>query len=251
MKISVVMAYYNRKNLLLNTLKSISESKCKDFEVIVVDDASDDDNRLEDLVNEFNFLNLIRLEPEDKWYKNSCIPFNKGFKKASGDVVIIQNPECFHTGDIMTYVQENLKEDDYFVFACFSLDKQHTLMMNSNLDSYKSIVYNQKNAQHGGFGWYNHSIYNPVGYHFASAINKKKLDLLNGFDERYAMGCNYDDVEFAYRVKKICNFTFVDDLIVLHQNHYDGNKIEKKNYTINKDLYNDVTLKENKVRVNI
>ena len=41
--ISIVTAYYNRKRLFLRTLQSISLNYGKiDFEVIVVDDGSDD-----------------------------------------------------------------------------------------------------------------------------------------------------------------------------------------------------------------
>lgn len=34
--------------------------------------------------------------------------------------------------------------------------------------------------------WYNHSVTNPKGYHFCSAITRKNLYDLGGFDERFA-----------------------------------------------------------------
>jgi glycosyltransferase involved in cell wall biosynthesis len=51
--ISIVMSYYNRRQLLFNTLHSIKESKCKSFEVVIVDDASDD--KIDDIVRLFDF----------------------------------------------------------------------------------------------------------------------------------------------------------------------------------------------------
>lgn len=62
MKISIVTAYHNRKQLFYNTLKSISKSSVKDIEVIVVDDGSNEEHRLEDLTQEFPYLKIIRLE---------------------------------------------------------------------------------------------------------------------------------------------------------------------------------------------
>ena len=77
--ISIVTSYYNRKQIFIRTLNSIKSQLDiykNPLEVIVVDDGSDAEERLEDLVVEFPFLKIVRLEKENKWYKNSCIPFN-------------------------------------------------------------------------------------------------------------------------------------------------------------------------------
>lgn len=55
MRISVVAAYVNRKNLFYQTLKSITKTKHDDFEVIAVDDGSSPEHRIEDLKLEFPF----------------------------------------------------------------------------------------------------------------------------------------------------------------------------------------------------
>ena len=53
MKISLLLVYYNRKQQLINTLESIYKSKHIDqCEIIIVDDASDEQHRIEDLLNE-------------------------------------------------------------------------------------------------------------------------------------------------------------------------------------------------------
>jgi len=47
MKISIVMAYFNRRQLLLNTLKSIFQREYEhDIELIIVDDHSVENERL-------------------------------------------------------------------------------------------------------------------------------------------------------------------------------------------------------------
>lgn len=224
--VSIVTAYYNRKKLFIRTLESIAKTSVQDsFEVIVVDDGSYEEERLEDLVSVFPFLRVIRLDKKDKWYSNSCIPFNVGFNLAKGDKIIIQNPECLHYDDILKYTHENLKSNEYLSFGCYSLDKQTTNNLDDILLQNKQInnVIKKggvKAEYDGDSGWYNHSLHRPAGYHFCTAITKKDLIRLGGFDERFSLGIAYDDDEFLKRLKIILKIIFVDTHIVLHQNHY-------------------------------
>lgn len=241
MKISIVTAYHNRRKLFINTLESITKTSYENFEVIAIDDSSNDEHRIDDLPEKFKFLKVHRIEPENKNHINPCIPFNKGFELATGDIVIIQNPECFHTDDIISYVSENLKEDDYFVFGCFSLTKEKTEIFCENINTdINQFLVNQPVNSNSSDGWYNHSIYRPVGYHFTSAIYKSKLDELNGFDENFAFGIGFDDDEFLYRVKKICDLKMVNNPLVLHQYHYNLSNMTPETYNklvqINKNL---------------
>ncbi|MEC5157631.1 glycosyltransferase family 2 protein [Chryseobacterium sp. MP_3.2] len=236
--ISIVTAYYNRKQLFLNTLRSIKQQNSKYLlEVIAVDDGSEESERLEDLVPEFPFLKIIRLEKKNKWYHNSCIPFNIGFRAAKGDKIIIQNPECFHYGNILDYTQKNLNQNSYLSFGCFSLDKTSTDHI-EEIFSKKEIAHvikknNDFARKDGGIGWYNHSLYRPKGYHFCTAITAKDLKSMGGFDELYALGIAYDDNDFLSRIKKKkLDIRFIDDELVLHQNHYspDSDSFENRNH---------------------
>lgn len=253
--ISIVTAYYNRRELFINTLKSIQSQNFKgDFEVIAVDDGSSDDERLEDLQEIYPFLKVIYLDPSKKWYKNSCIPFNIGFAAAKGDKVIIQNPECLHYSPIISYVDENLNKNEYLSFGCFSLGKKETNNINELIkDQLISKVIADNNHQFkmdGLNGWYNHSVFRPEAYHFCTAINRIDLLDLGGFDERYANGIGEDDIELVYRiVLKRMKIIFKDDVIALHQNHYyleydDLEKIRKEKeqqYQHNKNIFLNVT----------
>lgn len=227
--ISIVTAYYNRKQLFINTLQSIKQQNSKYLlEVIAVDDGSEENERLEDLVSEFPFLKIIRIEKKNKWYHNSCIPFNIGFKAAKGDKIIIQNPECFHYGNILDYTEKNLLKNTYLSFGCFSLDKASTDNINEVFAEKKIREVIKKNDEivknDGDAGWYNHSLHRPTAYHFCTSITKNDLQSLGGFDELYALGIAYDDDEFLSRIKKKnLKIQFIDDEIVLHQNHYSPN----------------------------
>lgn len=244
--ISIVTAYYNRKHLFINTLKSIKAQNSKYLlEVIAVDDGSEEKERLEDLVIEFPFLKVIRLEKKNKWYHNSCIPFNIGFRAAKGDKIIIQNPECFHYGNILDYTENNLVQNTYLSFGCFSLDKDSTANIDEIFTEKKISGIIEKNndfaRNDGDAGWYNHSIHRAKAYHFCTAITKKDLQSLGGFDERYALGIAYDDDEFLSRIKKKnLDIRFIDDELVLHQNHYspNSNSFQNRNHKMHLTVRN-------------
>ena len=72
----------NRKKLFQSTLESLKQSKCKeDFEVIVVDDGSDESERLEELASSYPFLKIIRIEQKNKWSKELIELSSKGEKE--------------------------------------------------------------------------------------------------------------------------------------------------------------------------
>ena len=264
MKYSIVMAYHNRQFQLINSIISISKSICKDIEIIIVDDNSREEQRIESIINRFPLLNIkiIRINEDEKKHVNPCIPYNMGFKKASGETVIIQNPECIHIGDILDYIDKNFKQGEYYAFGCYSLSEENTKRIDlSNTGSPDIITYMNKTlvklpnvtATHDyANGWYNHSRHRPVGYHFVSCIKKQDLDELGGFDERYANGIGWDDNEFLHRVKlKGLSVKIVDTPFAMHQWHESNDASYKKGVvTYNTDLYKNVTLQSKNWRVN-
>jgi glycosyltransferase involved in cell wall biosynthesis len=225
--ISIVMAYHNRRKQFEQTFGSILKySIQKDIELIIVDDASKESERLEDIISCLSWVKLIRIEPKDKCWVNPCIPYNIGFNKVTGDKVIIQNPECEHIGNIIEFVENNLTDHNYLSFAC--------------------QAYNQK----GQFKqWYNHPIINSTNLHFCSAITKKNLDILGGFDERFSDGLAYDDNEFLHRVKRLgLSVECVEYPFVKHQWHEKIDHFANPKYRElikrNKAIFETLTMKE-------
>jgi len=249
--ISIVMAYYNRLPQLQATLESISESSiASELEVIIVDDGSLEDQKAS-LVEVIPYpfkLNIIYLDPKDKDWVNPCIPFNIGFKAATGDKIIIQNPECYHYTDIPLVVNNVLQENLYLSFPCYSLNEETT-------EKVKSVdikdLPNRAMRFDGDLGWYNHIQHRPVYYHFCSAIMKSDLDELGGFDERYAKGKGFDDNEFLVRIHRMGMDIGVPERdLVLHQWHYTGDIATKRNAEWNSKLFHEVTMKEEGYKVN-
>jgi glycosyltransferase involved in cell wall biosynthesis len=243
--ISIVMAYTNRLQQLKYTLHSIRFSSCKNFEILIVDDFSSDQHSTDNICVEFSDLPIRIIKMSDifsaKTYCNPCIVYNTGFKYSTGDKVIIQNPECFHVGDILQFVETSLNDDTYYVFNCYATNKEDS----EKIYRGEWISYNPTIPDLTGHScWYNHSEIRPVMYHFTSAITKKNLLELGGFDESYMYGNGFDDDEFLHRVRmKKLNVCSVSSPMVIHQWHepafdHSNNHLVERNWR----LFNDITL---------
>jgi len=223
--ISIVTGYYNRKKLFYETLKSITKSQYKDFEVIAVDDGSSSEERIEDLCNEFPFLRIKRLEKEGKWYINPCVTFNIGIRYAIGDIIVLQNPECIHVHDVLAYFNEQINDSNYISVSAYGLDPILTKTIpehntNGTLDELLKTLPQRPYIGGDTLGWYNHSKYRPVHFHFCSAISRTNMEKLNGFDERFANGIGYDDDEIIQRIRILGLKLFIEDNVsVIHQHH--------------------------------
>jgi glycosyltransferase involved in cell wall biosynthesis len=268
MKISIVTSYYNRKPQFINTLKTIQQSKQIDnVELIVVDDCSADEHRLEDIPEQFTFVRVIRLESGDRWYTNPCVPFNAAIREATGDVVVLQNPECLHVGDILDDITNKINDHVYLTYGVYSLDKETTSHLydlpydhTHIFDMIKAQIAPMNNRNYVSEGqacWYNHSVHRPAGYHFVAAISKNNMDRLNGFDERYSNGIGFDDDEFLFRVKMLgLDVQIHDEPFAIHQWHYSENNFFAKSDNVgqalarNQALFNNVTKKLTSPHVN-
>jgi glycosyltransferase involved in cell wall biosynthesis len=239
--ISIVMAYQDRQDQLNKTLQTFAESKYRDFNVIIIDDCSKENITLPTLP----FQVIVRKLTEKTWI-NSGVVFNMGFNYAlehKPDIILIQSPECYHVGDIISYAA-NVTDENYFSFACFKVNRDNnedifTLIENNN----HIIKYNQDGTWSEPGAWGNHSIFDPVAFHYASAITTKNLVKINGFDERFAYGVSFED---DYLVRQIRNLglkiDIIDNPFVVHQWHDSWQTIDKvpqmwdKNYRIYEEI---------------
>lgn len=245
--ISIVMAYYNRREQLNYTLKTIAQSQVKDLEIVIVNDFSNNENNIDDLPScwpelNFNIINM-RDHYKTKSYCNPCVPYNVGFRASRGDQIIIQNPECCHMGDVLNYVKQNLVDGTYLSFHTYACTKQDARILQSTGDC---PMFSHKKAR-----WYNHEIERPVAFHFCNAITRNDLIKVNGFDERFAQGFNWDDAELLFRIKKICQVKFVADPWAVHQYHAKsyGHPENPAPLYNNKALYLSITL-DSDIRAN-
>lgn len=259
MKVSVVMTYYNRRPQVIRTLRSMSMSEWDDFEVVVVDDASDEGQRIDDLPTLFQSkfpVKVIRIDERGKYGYNPCVAFNMGFSEAKGQIVIIQNAENFHYGDVISYAANSVGKNDYVLFACRSLPKEETIRLKDVM--WEPLRYEQsirKLLTRDGDFYSRFKRYNPI-LHWCSAISRENLAKLNGFDERYSWGNDWDDNEIFWRISQCLKLDVkvLDESkpFVFHQDHAHAlhtgkpgaHELYLERHHINKNIFENVTMKE-------
>ena len=225
--ISIAMGYRNRKQLLIRTLDSIRKSSIKDYEVVIVDDASDEEHRIEDILPAYPEIKFHRFEPEEKYWFNPCIAYNKAFEMCTYKVIVIQNPECFHHGDVLSAALTHVSRSNYVLMPVYALNRDETenkfedIASKSQSDLFQYLLPAPWSGVEGSSGWYNHAVYNRRGLHFCSAIHKSSLKELKGFDERFAHGYSFEDDEFINRITMNgYKIEFLNEPVVFHQWHY-------------------------------
>ncbi|MHB1952271.1 MAG: glycosyltransferase family 2 protein [Sulfobacillus sp.] len=206
-RVSIVMAYFNRKSQVQFTLRTISDSIHKNIEVIIVDDQSAPQEQLDDCLHNFPELDIKYIKIKEKIHINPCVVYNIGFRQVTGDIVVFQNPECCHIGDVLTYLTQNISSLDYWSFSCADMYYPHANELlyqiyecesdSERRDSILQLIEGQCCEEK----WRNHPVRRPVAYHFLTAITREGLRKLGGFDERYADGSCFDDAEIIERAK--------------------------------------------------
>jgi len=220
-KVSVVTGHYNQKKLYINVLRSLLKSKYKnDIEVVVTDDGSDPDQRLDDVPAMFPELpiKLTTINKEDKKWGNSSIAFNISIYKAEGEITILNSAECYHATDYIAYVIEHLQRSDYYTCKTFALTEEMSKDIENTI---KTFPFESVRMIGNVGGWYNHPVYHQANSHWGSAIYTDIMqEKIGGFDERLAYGWGYDDWEMVTRIKRLgLRVSSPNDQLVLHQYH--------------------------------
>jgi glycosyltransferase involved in cell wall biosynthesis len=265
-KVSIVMAYINRKEQLMHTIKTIINSMYKNIELIIVNDFSDKDQSIDMIEEQYKdkiqFIKIINIKKEEKTWINPCIPYNIGIKQATGDIIILQNPEVCHVGDCISYVVKNLKKNSWLTLNCYGLGNfdHNNIVYNIYENNYKVYDYikllsDNSNSRIGGNsalgdgnvqGWLNHPNF-FTAYHYFGAIYKTDLfDKMNGgFDEDYKDGINLDDIDFVKRliynkIQIVGNYFHKDVPFTIHLYHTKAPSIvdnPKEKHDINKKIF--------------
>ena len=242
-KVSVVMTYLNRLTQIENTLTTIEESKYpKDLiEVICFDDGSDIEPLILDTSKYSYNIKIIHSNyDKNKEIINPTYSYNHAFKYITGEYMIIQNSECMHIGDIISYAFQRLKENNnlFISFPCWATANEEISqkVFNNRFDSniLKNIIEKKWNllANYPSEfkGWYNEKYLRPECLHFCNAFHietfKNHIGLFNTKLEKLL---GFDDNEFAERILFRTNLeTEIPEhdfkLFTVHQYHGKYNK---------------------------
>lgn len=105
-KVSVVVATYNGARTLEACLQSLVELDYPDYEVIVVDDGSDD--RTPEIVREYPGVRAIRQQN-----LGLSVARNVGIAAATGEIIAFTDSDCIADKDWLNYLVQMLESGDY------------------------------------------------------------------------------------------------------------------------------------------
>ena len=194
--VSIVMTASNRSKQTYFTLQSMLKSKCKNIQIIIVDDSDIDPININILRNYPYYIDLIVIKRENKNWINPVVNYNIGFKFIKCDNVVIQNAEVCHVGDPLYFISKEMKEFNYYVFDVISVSS-----FENNEEIYKSDITNIDIYNKPYFGiWYQNLNYNNRNLHFFTSIKRETFNLIKEFSYDYTLGIDYDDDDFLLKI---------------------------------------------------
>ncbi len=199
--VSIVMTARQRPLLLARTLASIAKQGRGDVEVIVVEDGADGGDETRRVCETAGARYFQRVNRPDVPYSNPAVPINIGLRRATGDMVILQNAECLHASDnTIARMVEPVRINRRFVtFPCVSA--------------------RHPDGRH--WHWYIHPKLDcgMRPFFFCGAIAREHIERLRGMDEDYRF-YGWEDNDFADRMERIgLVYEFLPDVTVHHQWH--------------------------------
>lgn len=255
MNLSIIMPSYNRLDFLKRALWSFCHNiGIKDFEVIVVDDASDYPQRADHAKKEFESkLNLKIILRTKKISRNAGIPFNQAAKEAKGTFLLITGPDFILMNSLDAVFNHFKHSPEKLIAACtYAVSKKDQNMIESMDISQRSVFEGIREnlkflpkgiLREGEEGWYCHPEYRPYGLGTPWLIKKDIFDYLGGFDEEFYRYFGFEDTDFLRKVKNNnIPLEVADDLLFIHQYHYQPDDKEditnrEQGYTLNRLIY--------------
>ncbi len=94
--VSVVMAARNEYHHLKKNLPALLEQKYPDFEVVVVNHASDDETAdyLKELQNSYPQLKVVTIERDLNFFHGKKFPLSIGIKSAAHEILLLTDADC-------------------------------------------------------------------------------------------------------------------------------------------------------------
>lgn len=135
MKISVITITYNSEKTVEDTLKSVVEQTCEDLEYIIIDGGSTD-NTLQ-IVEKYRDRIAVVVSEKDAGISDA---FNKGIKKATGDIIAIINSDDLLLPGALKMIEDTLKPETDVLYGnaiMFGNDRQDSISTPMSLDQFK------------------------------------------------------------------------------------------------------------------
>ena len=190
MKVSVVICVRNVEKHIINCLQSILSQSYKNFEIVIIDDASTDNTKK--IIEKINDKR-IKYFRNEKWLKISKSR-NRGVNYAAGEYIFFTDGDCtVHKN----WIEEGLKylKDP----SCAGVEGKIYYVSNDYEPTFSDCVLENKSG--GNFMTGN------------IAYRKEAIEAVGGFDEQFTY---LEDRDIALRIMKHGKIRFNPEMVVYH-----------------------------------
>ncbi|MBN2535319.1 MAG: glycosyltransferase family 2 protein [Spirochaetales bacterium] len=240
-KYSFVIPAYNNKRLLKNTLIALNYQENfgkEDYEVVIIDDGSDDNTEayISD-INKNYACQYIYIERDEKSCRSRAR--NYGWNAAKGGVIIFIDSDILINRNYLKEIERCFDIDDNIILfgTVFRLKEDISLEDVEDGSIFKQFVSGINKIEyleerHIFFNIFSYNNYfHPFSWSFVFsgnvAVSRKNLKAIGGFDEAYVCWGG-EDTEWGYRAyNNGLRLVYNHKLEALHQYHQE--EIQKKN----------------------
>ncbi|WP_338792482.1 glycosyltransferase [Bernardetia sp. MNP-M8] len=226
--VSIICLCYNHSNFIEEALYSIFNQTYKNWELIIVNDASTDNSKeiIDKIVKNNPLQNLQTIHLEHN--KGNCAAFNEGFRISKGRYIIDLAADDKFEIDKLEKQVKILESADTQTGVCFTnatlineeVDENSNKLGNYYFDWYKKLPKDgfifKELIRAGGM------ICSPT-----MLIKREVLEELGGYDE----SLSYEDYDFWVRSSRKWKYIFLNENLTFYRktNHSHSSTFKKKN----------------------
>ncbi len=192
MKITVVIPTYNKKDILLETLAAFTKQTYNDFEIIIIDDGSNDGTK--------EAIKGLRLPFAIRYFfqknKGPATARNLGIKKAKGQIIVLVDDDIIPTKNFLDeHVKFHKRGDEKLVVLGYSKWDPRIKMTPFRKYITKYHLAFKNITDRNNVDWC---------YLYSGNVSARKGFFIKGdlFDESFPHAA-YEDTELGYKLHKL------------------------------------------------
>jgi glycosyltransferase involved in cell wall biosynthesis len=220
MKVSVIIPTYNSARFLGRAVKSVLNQSMQDFEIIIVDDASDDETqKVVDLLREYDDrISYKRLETNSG---GAARPKNVGIGLAQGSFIGVLDADDEWMPEKLETQLRCFKDSNVDVVGCNTLIVKRGAEKKNRVKVCDNVLHRILESDYMGSG-------------STMMYRKEVLDAIGGFDETLKTGQDWD---MRIRLAQNHRFHFVPGAPLIYYHLHDKNvshkRMEEKSHDLN------------------
>ena len=217
-KISILIVTYNNAATISDCLKSLQEQTLQDFEILVLDNCSND--RTLDELEKYNSINVYPSERNIGF----AAGMNRLSKQSRGEYLFMLNPDCVCPNDTLEALSEFALNHEGVLSPALVYPDGTSQPSARQFISYKNILFSRRSPfyQLGLVKTDTAGYFMPADPAKAPAVSATALFILNelflkigGFDERFYL--YLEDIDLCLRLSKIdVDIWYLPDIKLKH-----------------------------------